>query len=189
MPTKQNYTLLHVKRHLFSFVQFSDKISRLMNRRGLSARSLASALALSNGAVSAWKKGARPHAPIMLKLAEFFDVPADVLADDSRDLPRLEADTAGSVRESAEDYSANEEAFEKWLEFIRNCRVEAEKLSGGDLDRGQVIFEKLLATWLTAHPFDPNAEVAERSKMPIPKARLSGRADEETESPRRSGTG
>lgn len=46
------------------------------------------------------------------------------------------------------DSTPSDRRFADYLSFIRGCREEAERLSGGDLEKGIEIFDKLLATWM-----------------------------------------
>lgn len=66
---------------------FAEKLTRLLQLRGLSARALASELEFSNATVSAWLKGAGPRPDALKTLAEFLQIPIEVLADDAKGLP------------------------------------------------------------------------------------------------------
>jgi transcriptional regulator with XRE-family HTH domain len=70
-------------------VQFSEKITYLLQKRGLSHRALAEHLGLSNASVSAWAKGSRPRAGVAVQLAAYFEVSVEDLRDDSRELPGI----------------------------------------------------------------------------------------------------
>lgn len=72
---------------MFSFVQFSQKISLLMRQNGLSTRSLGSAVGVSNGTVAGWMRTATPRPEAAVTLANYFGVSVDDLLDDTRELP------------------------------------------------------------------------------------------------------
>jgi transcriptional regulator with XRE-family HTH domain len=86
--TKQHTTERQARSVLFrAVVVFAQKTLALMRRRGLSARALAKDLALSNSTVAGWLKASRPQPAQAKQIADYFEVPADVLLDDSKDLP------------------------------------------------------------------------------------------------------
>lgn len=72
---------------MFSFVQFSQKISLLMRQNGLTTRSLGSAVGVSNGTVAGWMRTATPRPEAAVTLANYFGVDVDTLLDDTRELP------------------------------------------------------------------------------------------------------
>lgn len=72
---------------MFSFVQFSKKISLLMRQNGLTTRSLGAAVGVSNGTVAGWMRTATPRPEAAVALAQYFGVDVETLLDDARDLP------------------------------------------------------------------------------------------------------
>lgn len=59
----------------------------LIERNGLSQESLAKELGVSQGAVSNWKRGARPRNAMLIRLATYFGVDPVVLRNDNLDIP------------------------------------------------------------------------------------------------------
>jgi transcriptional regulator with XRE-family HTH domain len=72
---------------MFSFVQFSKKISYLMRQNGLTTRSLGLAVGVSNGTVAGWMRTATPRPEAAVALAQYFGIDVDTLLDDTRELP------------------------------------------------------------------------------------------------------
>lgn len=68
-------------------MNFSEKISRLMLRKGLNQSSLGEVLGLSQRAVGKWLQGSRPHKSTIIKLADYFSVPLELLERDDLALP------------------------------------------------------------------------------------------------------
>src|SRR4051812_23604933 len=66
---------------------FPLKLKRILQLRGLSARALASELDLSNATVSAWLRGTAPRPEALKALADYLQLPVEVLADDTKPLP------------------------------------------------------------------------------------------------------
>lgn len=74
---------------------FYENLQRLCDERGVKITNVVSALGFSQGNLSNWKKGRAPRYDSIKKLADFFNVPVDVL-----------------VRGSNEDNSPNNFTFE-----------------------------------------------------------------------------
>lgn len=108
-----------------------------MRKRGLTTRSLATAVSVSNGTVFGWANGARPRPEVASRLAAYFEVVVDDLLDDSRDLPpdeieRRYAEAKGVAEHyPADNQTARQLAFEKHLErssFAKTLRDTAKRL-------------------------------------------------------------
>jgi ribosome-binding protein aMBF1 (putative translation factor) len=67
--------------------RFGEKLRTLRLQRGMTTRKLADQLQTSSGYISNVENGKRePGAKFILKVAQFFNVSADVLLDDTREL-------------------------------------------------------------------------------------------------------
>lgn len=53
---------------------FSNSLRRLMSSRNVTQEALASAVGVSQGAVSGWMRGAVPKSTVIMKLAKFFNL-------------------------------------------------------------------------------------------------------------------
>lgn len=156
---------------MFSFVQFSEKLSLLLRKRGLSHRALAEQLGLSNASVSAWAKGARPRPSVSTQLADYFGVTVEGLLDDSRDLPGAEPPpqkleevqmpydflakplkTAAALaqREHGPDPAAGQATFERHLANLRAMRELAQSQNPRDPAAASAQLDTLLAAYIAA---------------------------------------
>ncbi len=159
-------------------MQFAQKITSLMRRRGLSTRSLGAHVGVSNGTVAGWTKGAAPRPDAAKRLADYFQIPVDVLLDDARSLPveyeaarveeerqehmvsaplRLAASAADKLSGTQAERQA---AFEKYLRRIHEFRAAAEKVAGGNSTLAAMLFDRILAGWLAIEPTATEADWA-----------------------------
>ena len=69
-------------------MHFSEKLSQIMERQGLTQGMVAEGVRVSRPAVSRWLSGqARPHPGKARSLATFLNQPLDWLMDDTRNFP------------------------------------------------------------------------------------------------------
>jgi len=149
--------------------KFPEKLERLMRTSGVTQRRLAEALGVSHRAVGGWLKGAAPRAEALKGIADYFGFGVEMLTDDRQSLPDqlapfevIEETRGYMVREPIEaaaraadrvggTQSDRQQAFEHYLQTLRDIREEAERLAGGDLQQARTIFDRMLATWMAAN--------------------------------------
>ena len=68
-------------------VTFYEKYLSLCRNVGKSPSAVANAIGLNNSSVTYWKRGSLPKAGTVVKLADYFGVPADYLIDEDMDDP------------------------------------------------------------------------------------------------------
>lgn len=109
-----------------SIMILGEKIAVLMHREGFTQPSLSKELGVAQTTISAWIRGVnRPGKRSIMKLSECFDVDANMLDDDSIDLPNWEpaekvkkmfpsefGQHLQQINEEAEQYVVGEESFE-----------------------------------------------------------------------------
>lgn len=61
---------------------FYAKLTHLCSKKGMSVARLTEELNLSRATASKWKKGTKPYYNTLLRIANFFDVDVEYLADD-----------------------------------------------------------------------------------------------------------
>lgn len=96
-----------------------------MKRRGLSARTLAKALDISNSTVSEWTKKSRPQPAQEKQLADHFGVSVEDLMDDSKPCPQ--------------------DAFSRHLSDIKSARENALAAFPNNPEAAQQAFDSILA--------------------------------------------
>lgn len=60
---------------------FFDTFCQLCKNKGVSPNGVAKELSIASGTVSEWKKGRVPQNATLLKIADYFGVPADTLLE------------------------------------------------------------------------------------------------------------
>jgi transcriptional regulator with XRE-family HTH domain len=100
-------------------MNFSDKILRLMSLNNKSQVDVGSAVGVSQQAVSNWLKGAVPRKTVIIKLAQFFNVPEECLLNDELDIPDKSGKQVKKRRYPEKFYTV--------LKLIRETVEEAEK--------------------------------------------------------------
>ncbi len=106
-------------------MNFGQKISVLMNEKGLTQTSLAEALGIAQTSVSSWQRNtSRPNKRTVLKLSAFFAIDPDLLVNDSLDLHQLLPTATAKKRIPAEAFHEHEKAI---------SIAKAKKVTAGDL--------------------------------------------------------
>ncbi|EDP7604089.1 helix-turn-helix transcriptional regulator [Listeria seeligeri] len=96
---------------------FSDRLSKLRKKKGMSQYKLADELGFSRGQVANYEQGSRePDYSTLLKIAEYFNVTTDYL------LGKEEVDNSDLLAAHIDDNLTEEERIEieKYLKFIRS---------------------------------------------------------------------
>ncbi|MCI7692763.1 MAG: helix-turn-helix domain-containing protein, partial [Oscillospiraceae bacterium] len=66
---------------------FFDTFCQLCKNKGVSPNGVAKELSIASGTVSEWKKGRVPQNATLLKIADYFGVPADTLLEGEGNSP------------------------------------------------------------------------------------------------------
>jgi transcriptional regulator with XRE-family HTH domain len=126
-------------------MRFPKKLAFLMSRDGLTQKALADKLHLSHRAIGKWQTGSRPRPAAARQLAELFQIPVDLLLDDSAELPSPTPAEIAAGKEVAKRlsliYNSRTGGFkltsktrqllttmESWLKITREMRANAEKM-------------------------------------------------------------
>lgn len=120
-----------------------------MNRSGFTTRDVGNALGVDHSAVARWLKGGTtPYRSSVAKLAGFFEVPVEVLLDDSMELPPVAASQVLEERPLKQFVAHRADQAEQvrlFLEPIKAAAALARTEHGEEPMAGQATFERHLA--------------------------------------------
>ncbi|MFA6962425.1 MAG: hypothetical protein WC205_16845 [Opitutaceae bacterium] len=123
-----------------SFGEFSARTDRLAAHLRVNVSELTGVIRLSNGMLFAYRKGKHPISPKAWSKLESAEVAAGIQTQSQ----------GGQSQSQVVASTPAGTAFGDYLKFIRACREEAERLGGDDTAAKERIFDKLLATFMSA---------------------------------------
>jgi transcriptional regulator with XRE-family HTH domain len=126
---------------------FNEKLRRLMVARSHTQQSLAVDLGVSQKSVSNWISGIKPHKLKTQKLADYFNIPIEILLDDNEPLPAgavmtrnvtitevpIPKTAEAAAKEAQENARTREGGYSSWGQILEQL-VQLEEQQRGKLN-------------------------------------------------------
>ena len=125
---------------------FYDKVVLLCAKRGMTVNALTNELGLSNSTATKWRQGSKPFYATLLRVADYFDVDVEFLADERyTDYDEWLQDIKGMTRAEyvrtpkwAEEKTAQEDSLDDEFVLLAKRLTPAQRQRVMDFMRGML---------------------------------------------------